>query len=150
MKKTILFLAIGLIAITANAQKMKESEVPATVKAAFAKKYPAIKAAKWEMENGKYEAEFYLNKVETSVLIDVNENITETESEIALSELPKSVSDYFKKNLLDKKINEASKITDAEGKVTFEAEIDDADYIFDASGAFVKKMVEAKDNDDKK
>ncbi|MGZ4033737.1 MAG: PepSY-like domain-containing protein [Bacteroidia bacterium] len=144
MKKIILFAAIGFITITANAQKVKEADVPAAVKATFTKTYPNTKAKSWEKENGDYEAEFDLNKVEMSVLIDPNGNITETETEIKVTELPKAVMDYCAKNYPDKKIAEASKIVDAKGVITYEAEINKMDVLFDANAAFIK---ESKDND---
>ena len=123
MKKAILLLAVGFIAITANAQKMKEADVPAAVKGAFTKAYPNTKAGGWEKENGNFEAAFELNKVEMSVLIDPSGNITETESEIKVSELSKTITDYCAKNYPGKKIAEASKIVDAKGVATYEAEI---------------------------
>ncbi len=150
MKKSILLVAFGFAVITANAQKMKEAEVPAPVKVGFTKTYKDVKVKEWVKENGNYEAAFDYNKNEMSVLIDANGNIKETETEIAVSALPKAVSEYAAKNVAGKKIKEASKIVDAKGKVTYEAEIDEADYIFDANGMFIKKEVEAKDEDDKK
>jgi hypothetical protein len=68
MKRPFLLLAFGFTAITANAQKMKEADVPPAVKATFTKAYPNTKAGSWEKENGNYEAEFDLNK--TDVLFD--------------------------------------------------------------------------------
>lgn len=139
MKKSILLLAIGFISITANAQKMKEADVPAAVKTAFTKQYPAVKDAKWELENGKYEAGFDLNKVETSLLIDATGNIIETESEIKVSELSKTITDYCAKNYAGKAIKEASKIVDSKGVVTYEAEINKVDVLFTADGKFIKE-----------
>ncbi|MBC7865300.1 MAG: hypothetical protein IAF38_20155, partial [Bacteroidia bacterium] len=50
-----------------------------------------------------------------------------------------------------KKVKEAAKITDAKGVVTYEAEIDNADYIFDSTGNFLKKEIESdSDKDDDK
>jgi thermostable 8-oxoguanine DNA glycosylase len=152
MKKSILFLAMGFITITANAQKMKEAEVPAAVKSSFMKLYPAAKVQAWEKENGNYEAEFTQNKVETSVLMSADGKLMETEMEIKASALPQGANDYVTKNLNGKKVKEASKITDAKGTVTYEAEVDEADYIFDSKGAFIKKVVEVdtdKDGDKK-
>ena len=40
MKKSVLLIAIGFTTLTACAQKMKEADVPANVKAAFTKAYP--------------------------------------------------------------------------------------------------------------
>jgi hypothetical protein len=38
-----------------------------------------------------------------------------------------------------KKIKEASHITDAKGVISYEAEIDGVDYIFDADGKMLRK-----------
>jgi hypothetical protein len=142
MKKIILASAIGITSITVNAQKVKESEVPQPVKTSFSKQFPGAKVEKWEKENGNYEAEFDFKKIETSALFNSSGNLLETEIEIKASELPKMASEYIAKNLGGKKVKEAAKITDAKEVVTFEAEVDDADYIFDAKGNFQKKVVE--------
>ena len=149
MKNTILLLAIGFTTFTANAQKIKDAEVPAAVTTAFSKQFPAGKVEKWEKENGNYEAEFDNGKVETSVLYSSTGTLMETEIEIKTSELPKAATDYVAKNLTGKKVKEASKITDAKGSVTYEAEVDEVDYIFDAKGNFQKKEVENDTDKDK-
>ena len=142
MKALIVIVALGLGVSCANAQKMKETDVPAHVKATAFKEYPNIKVEKWEKEGGNYEAEFNVNKVETSVLIDAGGNLIETEVEINVSALPKGVSEYVSKNLAGQKIKEASKISDTKGTITYEAEINKVDYIFDVNGSFIKKVVE--------
>ena len=138
--KTITIITLFSLGVNyASAQKIPEAEVPSLVKATFVKQYPDIKSVKWEKEDANYEAEFDLKKTETSVLINPSGSIVETESEIKVSELPKEVSEYVTKNLLGKKIKEASKIIDTKGVITFEAEIDKVDYIFDAFGKLIKK-----------
>ena len=139
MKKLILFAVAGALSFTANAQKVKEADVPAAVKATFTKAYPNTKAGSWEKENGNFEAEFDLNKAEMSVLIDPSGNITETETEIKVSELSKTITDYCTKNYPGKKIAEASKIVDAKGVITYEAEINKTDVLFSADGKFIKE-----------
>ena len=139
MKKSILLVAIGFTTLTACAQKMKEADVPAAVKAAFTKAYPNTKAGSWEKENGNFEAEFDVNKSEMSVLIDPSGNITETETEIKVAELSKTITDYCAKNYPGKKIAEASKIVDAKGVITYEAEINKTDVLFSADGKFIKE-----------
>lgn len=152
MKKSILLFALGFSAITANAQKINEADVPAAIKSSLSKLHPNAKVDKWEKEGNNFEAEFTENKVETSVEFGPNGQLIATEVEMNVSDLPKAISDYCTKNMAGKKIKEASKITDASGKVSYEAEVDEADYIFDANGNFVKKEVEANDDkdDDKK
>jgi hypothetical protein len=150
MKTLVVIAALSLGISYANAQKVKEAEVPAPVKAALSKQYPAVKDAKWNKEEANFEAEFDLNKVETSLLIDAKGNILETETEIEASALPKAVYEYVTKKLGGKKIKEASKIIDAKGTTTYEAEIEKADYVFDANGSFVKKVEEKGKKDDEK
>ena len=139
MKKTFLLLAIGFTAITATAQKVKETDVPAEVKAAFTKNYPNVKAKGWEKEDGNYEVEFDSNKNEMTLVIDPKGNVVQTETEIKVSELSKIITDYCAKNYAGKKIKEASKIVDAKGVITFEAEIEKMEVLFDANGKFIKE-----------
>ena len=134
---TITLLTLGLGTI--SAQKIKEAQVPDSVKAAFSKQYPGIKGAKWEKDGVNFEAEFDLNKIETSVLISPNGIVLSTEMEINISELPKEAINYIAKNLVGKKIKDASKIIDNKGEVTFEAEIEKVDYVFNEKGLFIKK-----------
>lgn len=140
---TCLFIGLGLT----QAQSIKSDAVPTAVKDAFAKKYPSAKVDKWEKEGAGFEAEFHVNKIENSVVMDANGNLLETEVEISPEQLPTAVKDYIAKNLPGKKAKEASKITDAKGTVTYEAEINEVDYIFDANGSFMKKEEEGKDQD---
>ncbi len=139
--KTFLFTAaFALIFGSAFAQKMKAADVPAPTKAKFTSLYPKAEGAKWEKEGANYEAEFELNEVETSAVFDATGNLVETEVEIKVSELPKAVTDYMAKNVAGSKIKEASKITDASGKITYEAEANKKDYIFDSEGTFIKTV----------
>ena len=128
-------------------------EAPASVKASFSKLYPNVAKVKWEKEGANYEAEFDLNKEETSCLFDAAGNLLETETEIAVSALPKPVSDYVAKNYAGQKIRESSKIVDSKKVTTYEAEVKEGDLIFDDKGIFIKKIVAPKgekDEDDEK
>lgn len=149
MKKAIITLMLICLVASAYAQKIKESAVPEAVKSSFAKLYPNVHNQKWEMEDGNYEAEFEVNEVETSVEFNAAGTLLMTEVEISVSELPASATDYIAKNMPGKKIAEASKMTDANGVVTFEAEVGVDDYIFDASGKFLKKVSEHQEKGQK-
>jgi thermostable 8-oxoguanine DNA glycosylase len=150
MKKLVVIIALSLGLGSAYAQKAKEVEVPTAVKESFAKQYPNAKVEKWEKEGALYEAEFRQNKLEMAVTFDARGNLQDIETEIAVSELPKAVTEYVSKNVAGKKIKEASRIANAEGMVFYEVEVDGADYIFDGDGNFVKKEVEENDDDKKK
>jgi hypothetical protein len=153
MKTTLIMVASVLTFSCANAQKMNETDVPANVKSGFAKKYPGAKVEKWEKEGTDYEAEFDLNKVETSAVFDASGNFKEVEQEIKTSELPKAVTDYCTKNYAGYKLTEAAKITDSTGKVMYEAEMSKGkehfDALFDDKGNFVKKSTPETGEEDK-
>jgi hypothetical protein len=142
MKKLALLVVAAMITSLTFAQKMQEKEVPAPVKNAFQKQYPTASDVKWDKEGEKFEASFDLNKIDNSVLFDAQGNILETEVEIELNQLPKGVLEYVKANYKGQKVKEAAKITDAKGKVTYEAEIKGMDLLFDANGKFIKEVKE--------
>jgi hypothetical protein len=127
----------------------KSEEAPEAVKTAFAALYKDVKGVNWSKEDNVWEAEFEMNEVEMSANFDEAGTLLETESEIAIKDLPVAINTYVTKNLAGAKINEAAKITDAKGVITFEAEIDGADYLFDQKGAFVKKDMEVQETEKK-
>ncbi len=144
MKKLILSTLLGASILIANAQEAKEQKldeaaVPAAVKTKFTSLYPGLKAEKWEKENGNFEAGFHKDKTKMSVVIDASGNLLETETKIEVSELPKAATDYITKNKAGKKIKEAAKIVDSKGVMTFEAEVEKMDLLFDKDGKFIKE-----------
>jgi hypothetical protein len=152
MKTTIVTTALCIIGCSfANAQKIKEAEVPANAKQEFAKKYPGTKVKQWEKEDANYEAEFELKEVESSAVFDASGAFKELEQKIKESELPKSAVDYCTKTFAGYKMSEAAKITDASGKVTFEAEMkkgkEHFDVLFDDKGNFIKKTQPTTEKD---
>lgn len=125
-------------------QKIKESQVPAPVKAKFQSLHPDLKNVSWiKHKKGGYEAEFKQNNAEFGVTIDSLDNLKETEMDIKVSELSKEIHAYAAKNYPDYKITEAAQITYADGKPMYEAEItkgnDNFDLLFDSSFKYVKK-----------
>ena len=57
---------------------------------------------------------------------------------IPVSQLPAPVPAYIKQHYKGAKITEAGKVTDAAGKISYEAEVKGKDIIFDEKGSFVK------------
>lgn len=143
MKKYIILSAALALCNLAFSQKVKESEVPAIVKQSFEKRFPGVKAEKWELENGNYEIEFEKDEVETSAVFNAQGNLLETEQEIEVRALPAEIQAYIGKNYTGYKITEAAKITTSDNHIQYEAEVkkssDKFDLIFDASGHFLRK-----------
>jgi hypothetical protein len=135
MKSFLSVAAFLLLFGFANAQ---HSKIPAVVTSKFKTDYPNVNKVKWGTEGANYEAEFKLNNVETSVLYDATGKVLETETGMSVSSLLPAIVTYMNTNVKGKKISEASKIVDANGKVTYEAEAGGTDYIFDETGNFIK------------
>ena len=142
MKKMITFLAISLSITAANAQKIKETDVPAVVKIAFVKMYPGIKTAQWDKENNQFEARFTNGSYIGSVLFDAAGKWTERETSIPVSKLPQKVKTYMQSNHKNEKLLGAAKIIKANREVNYEAEVKGKDLIFDANGNFIKEFKE--------
>ena len=117
MKKLLMMVTFGsAIAISACGQKLDASKVPAAVKTAFTTKYAGL-SAKWEKEDGKYEANFKQDGNTMSAMFKPDGTFTESEMDIKVSDLPASVLLYLKQHYTGKNIKEGAKITKADGKV---------------------------------
>ena len=138
MKHLIIVLLISLSINTTYAQKISAEKVPVAVLKSFKSNFPKTLKAKWEIENGNYEAEYEEGKTEHSALFKADGTLIETEIEIAVNQLPKAVIAYVAKNMNGKKIKEASIITETNGKKKYEAEVGGKDYLFDESGNLLK------------
>ena len=140
-KIIVLTAASAVVWLTACSQKIDASKVPAPVKESFAKLFSGA-TPKWEKEeDGKYEAGFKHNGQEASALFEANGTMTESEIEIAITELPAGVKEYIKTHYNVAGIKDAAKITPASGKVEYEAAIKGKDIIFDINGNFIKEIV---------
>ena len=140
MKKYVVALCItSLFTCALYAQKLSEKDVPATVKSALEKKYPQAKKVNWEKEKANYEANWGGKSGEdNSVQFTPSGEFVEIVKAIPVSQLPKSIEAYVKEHYKGAKITEAGKVTDAQGKKWFEAEVNKKDIIFDEKGNFVK------------
>ena len=107
MKKIVVLLSVSLlISLMGYTQKITPDKVPAPVKQAFAKKFPAATDVKYEMEKKDYEINFKDKGVEMSANFDASGKWLETETEIKGYDLPKEVSASVAKNFADFKVSE--------------------------------------------
>ena len=134
MIKSVIIVVALLLSTIAFAQKVKVTKVPEIVSKSLLSKYPNAKNIKWDKEENNYEASFENNKIENSVLFSANGKIIETEVEITVAQLPKSILNYIGKNYKDQKVKEAAKIISEKGIITYEAEIQGKDLFFDENG----------------
>ncbi len=139
MKKLIIVAIVAMFSTTA----LHATEVPEVVKKAFQQKFPTAKKVKWEKENNNdFEASFTLNDKEISAVYSIDGQLKETETEIAVSELPKSVIDALAKKDANAKIEEAEKIERSDNTIIYETEVKinkkKRELLFDSNGNEVK------------
>jgi Putative beta-lactamase-inhibitor-like, PepSY-like len=154
MKTTILVCLVSLMASLANAQKLKESEVPEAVKKAFVQKFKDAKEVKWSRESPtEFEAEFEVGKMEQSANFDNAGKWLVTETEIKSSELPHSVQAAIAKEYAAYKIEEAEKVESADHGTLYEVELKNGKLKYEvqlsAEGEVLKKE-EVKEKAEKK
>ena len=153
MKRPACIIATLVLAGAMNAQKIKEADVPTPVMDALKNKFADVNVKEWEKEKqGEYEAEFKVNGKETSACFKADGTFVESEEEIKVDELPKVIKDNISKSYPGFKIDEVCRITTADGKTMYEAEIEkgkeEFDVIYDSTGNFVKKETEEGDDKD--
>ena len=134
---TLLFLFFCTTTLL-SAAGIPESKVPQATVISFHQHVPQVKKVAWELEKPHYEAEFILDKINTSVLMNAQGMLLSTEQEIPTSALPLPIQEYLKKNKLSKKVTETSIIKDAQHKTVYEVEIKNTDYLFSEEGTFLE------------
>ena len=147
MNKLILISAVLFCTLRAEAQSIKERDVPAAVMTSFNKLNPTASKVKWENEDGMYEGSFLTEKKETSILFSRDGILVQTENEITLTELPAGIVEYVTKQHPGATIEEASKVTDIYGVVNYEVEIADVDFLFSSTGQFISQEKETEGKD---
>lgn len=144
MKK---YLLTVLVAMYASLSVSHAQAIPAVAKSSFTKLHPQATGVKWEKEEGGYEASFKENGKDMSVVMDAKGTLKETETDIAVAELPAAIRAYVAKQMPGKKIKEAAIIVDAAGTKMYEAEVGGKDLMFDVNGKLMKQKAEAEDAD---
>ena len=122
MKKSFIVLAAVIItALSANCQQVK---VPDAVKNAFNYRFPAATNVKWGKENAtEFEAEFKSNGNPISANFKTNGDWVETETTIAITDLPDAVSSAIHKKYPGSEITSAEKSEKPGGNILYEVVI---------------------------
>lgn len=140
MKKqlAILLLVGGVLSGTAaTAQKVKTA--PPAVLSALKAKYPQAGKVTWEKEKGNFEANWGGKSGEDmSVTFTPAGTFVEQVVAIVAAQLPPAAQTYIKTHHPGAKIKETGKVTNASGKISYEAEVQGKDLLFDDKGAFIK------------
>ena len=93
----------------------------------------------WDKEDSKYEANFAKDGKTMSATFDANGTLEETETDIAMKELPSAIASYVQTHYKGERIKEAAMITKPNGEKMYEAEVKGKDLLFDMQGKFLKE-----------
>ena len=154
MKTATVLCLVTLMSGFASAQKLKDNEVPESVKKAFNQKFAGAKEVKWSKESAtEFETEFEIGEHEQSATFDNTGKWTGTETEIKKSELPQTVQATIAKEFSGYKIEEAEK-AETPGQASFyEVELKNGKVKYEvqlsADGKVIKKE-EQKEKAEKK
>lgn len=151
MKSLFTLVIALLIGFTATAQKVenkiKEAVVPAAVKDAFKAKHPGEVVKQWELDNGKYEADFMKGKAKYTAVFSTEGQWLITGTELKTSAIPKIILDQIKAGAYkDWKVNQARSVETSEipKEIIVEVEkgMEDVMLYFNGDGKFLREKKE--------
>jgi uncharacterized lipoprotein NlpE involved in copper resistance len=99
---------------------------PAAVTEAFAKKYPKAQKVKWELQEGRYLAEFKLNNNEQHVAYNADGAMAYTTKELEEKQVPMGVKKNFAKEHPEGKMQDYNLLTLPTGQRIYELKIKEA------------------------
>lgn len=138
MKKHFMKTLLMAIAVSTTISCYAQKDIPAAVQESFKKNFPGVTVKKWDKEDGNFEANFSKDGKSMSATFDATGAWMETETDIAISELPAAVASYVKEHYSGASIKEAAKLKTPKGEM-FEAEVKGKDLLFDINGKFLRE-----------
>jgi hypothetical protein len=116
-------------------------QVPQAARQDFAARFPAATGAKWEKEDGLYEAEFKEGGQSASAEYDLKGNWIATEREIEEADLPVAIKEALAAKYPGATVSEAESLQKGVDAVKFEVVVKDGgkkvELLFDANGAII-------------
>lgn len=118
-------------------------DVPEMLLTRFANIYPAAENAVWEIgKNRTFEVSFLMDKQDLTVIFLDDGSVQQTEVKADISSIPPLVSTFASESLGVKKIDQAFKVVDGYGVLTWKIRINHVDYLFTSEGQLIGKMAE--------
>lgn len=143
--RSILASVAILIGTAATAQNLHPDQVPAPVKSAFAKAFPAAMDVEWDLKGTHYKVEFETGLFFTDheAWYDAAGNMLRHEEEISASDLPAAVTTAINSEFPGYIVDDTERIT-VEGVLSYVVELESkgqADWkvAYDANGKQLQK-----------
>lgn len=140
MKRFILCIAIfaGGLLVSCDSDDSPNVDTPSVTLNSFQSEFPNAKDVEWEeLQNGDYEAEFEINRIDHKALLNKEGNLIKYKYEILASELPELVNNAIDSNY-DRSQLDDTEILKIDGKTFYQVEFDqipmDKHVIFNEAG----------------
>lgn len=118
-------------------------DIPEMILTRFANIYPTAEQAVWEIgKNRTFEVSFIMDKQDLRVIFLDDGGVQQTEVKADVSSIPPLVSTFATESLGVKKIDQAFKVVDGFGVLTWKIRINHYDYLFTSGGQLIGKMAE--------
>jgi len=138
MKKILILFALTGFFVNAQAQDLKSTDVPVSVMDSFNLDYPAITDVDWNKDGNNFSAGFEENKLGRTITYAASGKRVGIDEQIVLTAVPYSVTAYVRKNHEGNEMDSASKLTSADGTVTYKTKMAGKDLFFDSKGTYLK------------
>ncbi|WP_207513905.1 PepSY-like domain-containing protein [Longitalea luteola] len=141
LKRGLLLLALLFFVITgADAQAVKQKNVPSIILNAFQLKFPKAADVKWELENGMYKAEFELDNIDHEVWLDHSGRWKKHKQDFEEKDLPKAVKAAIQATYKDFEVHNVELIEEGRRKfykMKLERSTVNRKVIFDEHGKII-------------
>lgn len=154
--KTVLFALLLTVLTFSACEKGEKSEkesvqttevnVPPHLKANFDQMFKGVSLTEWEKTNiGDWKVKFINKGIKTKATYDNSGVLKELSEKISATDIPAHAKDNILKSYPGSKIEEVKRLTDANGTISYEIEINDKDLLFDFNGGFIKEITDEHD-----
>ena len=127
MKKQILiFLALFItFSVIAQQKRIKQNQVPQSIRQTFKAKYPDANVKSWEKKNETYIGKFRWNKKKYEVTFDANGKWIKTVRALKWEEVPESVKIAYNKSMYTQwRKDNITQVDSSSGSIVYILEID--------------------------
>ncbi len=149
LHKSLLLAGCLLFAGSARAEDVKESKVPAAVRAAYKSKYASLPATEWEWKKkeGQYKAEFMRDGREYEAYFTTAGKWLYTESDLKNELLPQPIKDYIAgSKYAGWELDDVEERSSPEHSLFYKVEVeqgnDEMNLYFLANGTLIKEEVD--------
>jgi hypothetical protein len=148
MKQIVLIITIASFWLSSCSQDIPAAKVPSVVQNTLQAKFSNAGKIEWEKKNNEYEAEFHLDSIEYTVLIDGSGKIVMYKQDIKENELPAVVAGAISQAYAGYKIDDAEKL-EKDGVVYYQVELEakskkDMQLVFTTDGKIAEQITYMK------